>query len=57
MDQWIREGTRQVDEPRRGIISTSTHLWLLTVRHSNSHSDDGSSNKNNKCRLYLYKFI
>jgi len=28
--------TRQVDEPRRGVLPTSTHLWLLTVRHSDT---------------------
>jgi len=28
--------TRQVDEPKRGVLPTSTHLWLLTVRHSNT---------------------
>jgi len=26
-----QERTRQVDEPRRGVLSTSTHLWLLIV--------------------------
>jgi len=42
MDRCIREAihfrkrTRQVDEPRRGVLPTSTHLWLLTVRHSNT---------------------
>jgi len=26
-----QERTRQVNEPRRGVLPTSTHLWLLTV--------------------------
>jgi len=26
-----QERTRQVDEPRQGVLSTSTHLWLLTA--------------------------
>jgi len=30
------ERTRQVDEPRRGVLPTSTHLWLLTVCHSDT---------------------
>jgi len=47
---------RQTDEPRRGVLPTSTHLWLLTVRRSHTWSDEGSSgcrnvNKNNNKRL------
>ena len=30
------EGTRQVDETRQRVLSTSTHLWLHTVRRSNT---------------------
>jgi len=42
MDRWIREAihirkkTRQVDEPRRWVLPTSTHLWLLTVRQNDT---------------------
>ena len=31
-----QERTRQVDKPRRKVLPTSTHLWLLTVNHSDS---------------------
>jgi len=31
-----RGGTRQVDETWRGFLSTSTHLWLLTVCRSDT---------------------
>ena len=31
-----QERTRHVDEPRRGVLRTSTHLRLLTVRHSDT---------------------
>jgi len=31
-----QERTRQVDEPKRGVLPTSTHLGLLTVHHSDT---------------------
>ena len=51
-----QERTRQVDEPRRGVLPTYTDLWLFTVCHSvlvDSYSDESSSgcwnvNKNNE---------
>jgi len=31
-----QEKTRQIDEARREVLPTSTHLWLLTVRRSDT---------------------